>query len=314
METQTPAAVEAADPTQAAPAASPTAADSGDADMAAALKAFRSAVGAPAPEAPAATEKPADSAEVPSQGSTVPAPPDASQAPEKPSADIAALMARMTRFEDESRAAAARAAELQTKLDAAEKQLTVKDPIEFLKQKGFTRDQIEDYLLNGDKSQVAQKSEMDLLKERVARFEAAEQERVQRSQTEQAESKRAAAESQYKTNVLTKAMDAAKYPLLHQVHTQDEILNMAFAQAVQHYQRTGGQEPNPADLFAGMERALTTLRDKLAPKAVVKTAAPSLSEIASHSEAGTGGTEQEDDAAALRSATALAAQMLAGKK
>lgn len=313
MDLDTVVAAPSADAAPAPEASTVPASDSQSdaADMAAALKAFRSATGAP--ESPEVAPEPAKAPEAAPKAAAAP---EAPQAPEKASADLTAILARMQRFEDERAESARVQADLKAKLEAAEQQLTVKDPIEFLKRKGFSREQIEDYLLNGEKSEVAQKSKMDQLEERLARFEASDSERGQRSAAEQAEAKRSAAEAHYKANTLSKVLDAAKYPLLHQAHTPDEIVNMAYARAVNHFKRTNGQEPEPADVFGEMETQLTTLRDKLIPaaKPAARGNAPALSELASHNEAGSGGTEPEDDAAALKAASALAAQFMSGKR
>jgi len=302
------ASVESVDPTQTTvPASTVNETQSADADFAAALKAFRSATGAPesAPEAPK-TEP-----EAKPQPDTK-TPPEAAKEPEKVSSDLTAILARMQRFEDERAAAQTQIAELQKKLADQSAQLDVKNPIEFLKQRGFSQEQVQDWLLNGGKSEVAQKSEMEQLKERLARFEQQEQERSQRTAAEQQEAKRAAAEKHYRDNVIGKAVDATKYPLLHTIHAPAEIVDMAYQHALAHYKRTN-QEPDINTVLGSMENTLSELRDKLSPKQAPRTSAPALSELASHSQAGTGGTEAEDDASALAAASALAKQMLAKK-
>lgn len=308
--------VEIAQAAAAAPAAAteqPTvpASRGGDADMDAALAAFRSAMGAP--EAPAASESPAKVEPVVTKPAEPVTPPEAPQAPEKANSDLTAILARMQRFEDERTAAQSTIAELQAKLSEREKALEVKDPIAFLKERGFSKEQVEDWLLNGGKSVVAQKSEMEQLKERLERFERQDTERTQATAAEQAEAKRAANERYYRDNVIGKALDATKYPLLHLAHTPADIVSMAYQQAVSHFQRTKGQEPDIHSLLGGMEKTLSDLRDKLSPKAAPRASAHALSELASHSQAGTGGTEAEDDASAFAAASALAKQMLATK-
>lgn len=306
---ETAQASASSDPTQATVPASPVnETQSADADMAAALKAFKSAMGAPesAPEASKEAAKPEPQTE------TKPSP-EAAKEPEKASADLTAILARMQRFEDERSASQAKLAELQAKLAEKEAALEVKNPIEFLKQRGFTKEQVEDWLLNGEKSQVVQKTKLEMLEEKLSKFEAQEQERSKMTAAEKAEQQRAANEKHYRDNVIGKALDAAKYPLLHSVHAPAEIVDMAFQHAVTHYKRTNGQEPDINSVLGSMEKTLSELRDKLSPKQASRASAPTLSELASRSQAGTGGTEAEDDASALAAASALAKQMLALK-
>lgn len=257
---QAPAAAEAAPAAPAAPEST-----SGTPDYAqpmgvdffqAKLAAFRSAVGA---EAPAASETPAQAAEVVTPPPAAAAAPEGAQTPQPAAAEQPSLfLERLAAAEKARDEANARLADLAPKADKSDQLLAAlkADPVRFLLDNGLSHEQVQDFLINGPKK-------VDPAIEQALKDAAEVKSKLEARERADAEAQATQQIAAFKQSQIAPHVTEAAFPLLTAVHGNDAI-DAVYNVMNWHHQR--GESVSAAQAAAKLEGNLSGVYDRMVAK------------------------------------------------